>query len=708
MNWRGKPLTTYRTVIELIAATTTTTGLRVEANLNEGYYPTGEKISNADFDALPITRHDFHGDWNYTVTRYDPSTIVPRALIPLGAGRAGPVCSPAAPLVRQPNRHQRNMHMCGIVGAVGLGLPGGIRNSLELLRHRGPDVSGSAQGMFGDRWSWQVGHTRLSINDLSEAGNQPLISEDSTIELVFNGEIYNSPALRAECEAAGHRFRSRSDGEVIVHLWEMQGERCLARLNGIFAMALVDHRCDAIVLARDPIGVKPLLYSTNGDALWFASELRALAGAGAPLGSLDLISLAQFLTFLWVPDPRTPYEGARTLEPGHMLRWSEGALTNTSFADLVADAESEPRLELDEAQSQVGPLVRSAVQRQLLSDVPLAVMASGGIDSSLIWQAAGGAFSKAYTLDWGSDMGNERLHEDTDAVRTLEAALATPVATVGGEEAAGISLPLSGDLFGDPAFELTRRIARQAQEDGFKVLFSGQGGDEVFGGYRRHVMAPILGRLPVPSLGATAAARLLRLPGERVAVEYAARVSRALTEPDELAAYMQLCTYSSARDRAIALGCTEAEVRDEVVWQRHRAVHEALPRHWSRLQRLRTLDLLVYLPGLGLAYADRAGMEFGIEVRVPLLDLELVRWSLRLPDRALVHRGKTKVLARGLAERVLPPEIVRRRKRGFGVPIDQVKRTHGVEGSRGFRQGSYFARARRVLQQYCAEPPVPA
>ena len=177
--------------------------------------------------------------------------------------------------------------------------------ALAALAHRGPGAAGVDELESGD-WSCHIAHTRLAINDLTGSGDQPLYNEDETLALVFNGEIYNSPELRRDCEAKGHTFRSRSDGEVILHLWEDEGPTALRRLNGIFAFAIQDRRNGTLVLVRDPLGVKPLFWSADRGSLWFASELQVLKAAGAPLGSPDVVALAQFLTFLWIPDPEPP------------------------------------------------------------------------------------------------------------------------------------------------------------------------------------------------------------------------------------------------------------------------------------------------------------------------------------------------------------------------------------------------------------------
>jgi asparagine synthase (glutamine-hydrolysing) len=592
--------------------------------------------------------------------------------------------------------------MCGIAGHIGNRAVDGIDiRVLDALRHRGPDAQcitrRGAAALSAD-----LAFARLAIVDLSDAGQQPMSTEDGRFTMVFNGEIYNSPVLRAECERAGHKFRSAMDGEVILHLWEEEGHRALKRLNGIFAVAMLDSLTGELFLARDPLGVKPLVYAEARGELWFASELRALFAMGAPTGGTDLTALAQFLSFLWIPDPRTPYAGVRSIEPGTVVRWTRNGTGSARYCDPLHPVESPERVRPERAVEELRVQFTDAVHRQLLSDVPIAIMGSGGVDSSLIWWAAGPHVERAYTIEWAGSTGDERLSEDAATVRELSQTLGTPVTYVVGEHVTN-TLPRAGDLIADPAHDLARTISRQASDDGFKVLLSGQGGDELFAGYRRHRVAPYVSRLGLGAPG-KAGERAIARGGRGLRAEYLARMTRAASERDPFASYMQLCTYSTAADRAIVLGCTEAEVSNDVVWQRHRAAFDALPAGASFLRKVMALDLTVYLPGLGLAYNDRASMEHGVEVRVPWLDLELVRWSLTLPDSVLVRARQGKWLPKELAARVLSPEVAWRAKRGFGIPGHRVAPGR-LPGSRGFRQGRYFALAAFLLEQHGAASP---
>ena len=591
--------------------------------------------------------------------------------------------------------------MCGFAGHVGSQAVADLGGPvLDALRHRGPDAQRTEHLATGDVIA-DLAFARLAIVDLSDAGVQPMSNEDGRFTMVFNGEIYNSPALRVECERAGHRFGSSMDGEVILHMWETEGPSALERLNGIFAVAVLDSATGELFLARDPLGVKPLVYTEAKGEVWFASELRALIAMGAPTGGADLVALAQFLSFLWIPDPRTPYTSVRSVEPGTVLRWTSGGSRTSRYCAPLHPAQSPPAVHPHDAVEELRSRFADAVRRQLLSDVPIALMASGGVDSSLIWWAADGRVERAYTIEWADVTGDERLSEDAAAVRTLSDLLGTPVTYVPGEEASS-SLPRAGDLFADPAHDLARAISERASGDGFKVLLSGQGGDELFAGYARHRIAPFLQQLRLGMLAKVVEQAIAR-HGRGLGAEYAARIARAATERDPFRSYMQLCTYSTSSDRARVLGCDETEVGNDIVWQRHRAVFDALPGDASFLRKAMALDVAVYLPGLGLAYNDRASMEHGVEVRVPWLDLDLVRWSLTLPDSVLIRNRCGKWLSKELAARVISPQVAWRAKRGFAAPARRVAPGR-IPGGQGFRQGRYFALATSILEQHGMVP----
>jgi asparagine synthase (glutamine-hydrolysing) len=567
------------------------------------------------------------------------------------------------------------------------------------MAHRGPDGAGVC--------SWnvngihvQLAHTRLAINDLSPAGEQPVYDESERLAMIFNGEIYNYPKLRTLCEDRGHTMRSHMDGEVIIHLFEDEGLDAFKRLNGIFALAIADRESGQVVLARDPLGVKPLFYSIEQSGrLTFASELRTLAHAGGGVTEYDKVAMAQFLTFLWVPAPRTPFAGVRSLRPGETLIWSPDGVTVRAYGEPVFSTVPGRSVDVAATVNLARSHVTDAAHRQLLSDVPIGLMVSGGVDSGLLWWSTHEALERAFTITWDPSSDSEGLNEEVENVRHLQQRLGTHVQEVPGGEVAMEVLPRAGDLFADPAYALASEIAKHARAANIPVLLSGQGGDELFGGYRRHVVARVLERVALGRMGRSAASALARAPLRNVNVEYAARLARALSEKDPFRGYMQLSTYSESVDRARALECDEREVSDDVVWQEHREFYESLPQEMSFTRKVMALDLAVYMPGLGLAYVDRAGMEHGVEIRVPWLDLELVRWASKLPVEYLVRRGTNKWLTRRVAREVLGERYASAPKRGFGAPSSTIAASAWA-GERGFRQSVYFSLATRLLDQH--------
>lgn len=591
--------------------------------------------------------------------------------------------------------------MCGIAGRVGpiTAQPVGWAAVAERLGHRGPDASTVQRWCIGTSEA-TLTHTRLAINDLSEAGVQPTFGESDRYALIFNGEIYNYLELRSYCEAHGHVFRSRMDGEVIVHLFEMDGIASFNRLNGVFAVALLDTYNGTLVLARDPLGVKPLFYSLNDSTgITFASEISTLAQSGAKLGKFDVTALAQFLTFLWVPSPRTPFTGASSLGPGKVLIHEPHGTSIEHYADPLYNVGQLTHLSADEAIGQCSERFAAAAQRQLLSDVPIGLMASGGIDSGLLWWATHQSLERAFTVAWEANSGEEGLHDDAANARILQRRFGTPLEEVRLEATDFALLPPAGDLIADPAYLLSSAIAKRSRAAGIKVLLSGQGGDEVFGGYRRHLVARYLERVTIGRAGLRTADALGRLGRSGIRTEYSARILRAFAERDPFDGYMQLCSYSTSRERARVLGTYEYEVADNVVWASHREAYDGLPPDMGFSRRARMLDLSVYMPGLGLAYVDRASMEHGVETRVPWLDLELVRWATSLPTGLLVRGKQGKWITRQVTSQELGAVYANAPKRGFGVPSAHLPLSE-YAGGRGFRQGRYFALATHVLERY--------
>ena len=546
--------------------------------------------------------------------------------------------------------------MCGIVGLAGAApLAPSDLDVVELLRHRGPDSEGRfSSGAFG------VAMRRLAIIDL-ETGDQPIANETGEVTCVVNGELYNHVELRAELEARGHRFATRSDVEVVVHLYEEEGERCFARLRGMFAVAVWDERRRRLLLARDRFGIKPLYLAETPDGLAFASEIAPLLVLGAPRRP-DVQALADFLSFGYVPGEATGLEGVRALAPGHVLAWEDGRTDEREFAGIEARRAGDLEATLAEA-----------VRIHLRSDVPLAVLLSGGIDSSLVAALAaaaeGGKTLHTFTIGFEDEAYDERPHG-----RLVAEALGTEHHSLEVRADVVRDLPAIVRHLGEP-FAAPSAIPLyyvcQAAAEHVKVALAGEGGDEVFGGYSRFAWdrhAAQLGRLlPTRSL----ARALEPLLGERAARGGRRSLARrglkllrhaGLPEAERYFSWFALLS-EDAKAELVTVPAPAARVFAELFAE--------APRGLTPLGRLQYVDLRTMVPKEILFKADRMSMAHSLELRVPLLDNDVVAAGLGLPDREKVRGVETKRALRRLVERRLPRSIARRPKQGFEVPIDR-------------------------------------
>lgn len=558
--------------------------------------------------------------------------------------------------------------MCGFAGQVRLdGLSadaGAVERARERLAHRGPDDAGLwAEGPAA------LGFRRLAILDL-EHGAQPMRSEDGRYALVFNGEIYNHPALKAELEAAGVVYRTRSDTETLLRLFAREGAACAARLEGMFAFALWDSHKRELTLARDPLGVKPLYYAFDGARLSFASELRALATM-LPRVELDPDGVLDYLSYGFVHAPRTVVAGALKLAPGHRLTLNAHGLRVEPFWEIPKRPVWEGHgrhapdraPSLPEAEAEVERLLIRAVRGQLLSDVPVGAFLSGGLDSSLITalmaRAAPGKV-KTFSIGFsGARAGlDESVHARTAAryIGTDHHELVLPADVLGrvGELAAALDEPVA-----DSAILPTLLLARFARKE-VKVVLTGEGADELFAGYGRYKAAYLseaVGRLPGwgRGLAAAAARRLGKGP-----------LFRELPHAD-LAAW------------ARANAHTPPAAADPLFTADFRArAGRAAPFEWLKdwegphsLNGALAFDLRTVLGDCLLMKADKATMAAGLEARVPFLDRALVEYALHLPASAKIRRLKGKYILRRIAAKYLPRPVVWRRKHGFIVPWEE-------------------------------------
>ncbi len=573
--------------------------------------------------------------------------------------------------------------MCGITGGV-WNRPENALSLEELermtatLRHRGPDDSGTYRNELQHREGYDsqpgvaLGFRRLCVIDLV-GGHQPMSNEDGSVQLVFNGEIYNYRALQRRLEGAGHKFKTESDTETIVHLYEDEGLNAFAHLNGMFALALWDAPRRRLVLARDRLGKKPLVYRLTSGQLLFASELKSLLSLPQVSREIDPSALDAYLTYQYIPPPRTIFRGIAKLPPGHCAVWQEGELKVQPFWN--PDFSQEHRCTQSEAVSQLRETLTSAVQLRMRSDVPLGAFLSGGIDSSLIaalMQRESSTPIKTFTIGFpvaeyderpfarrvAQHIGSEH-HEEEVAPQAMEI------------------LPRLVHHYDEPfadssaiptwyLAEITRRHVT--------VALSGDGGDELFLGYPRYHAVRLAAFFDAwPALRSCFAAKLWQsLPAsgrQKSRLRQFKRFSEAL-RMSPARRYLDWISIFNEPRRAELYS-------DEFIVQLSAAdPFDYLNAAWQRAGKRDAMtaaslaDLVTYLPGDLMTKVDIASMAHGLEARCPLLDYRVVELAAALPAKLKFHGGRGKRLLQAAFGDLLPSEVFTRRKMGFGVPLD--------------------------------------
>jgi asparagine synthase (glutamine-hydrolysing) len=556
--------------------------------------------------------------------------------------------------------------MCGICGQYNFGdqapvLRQNIENMTKTLVHRGPDDEGYyIAGPFG------LGFRRLSIIDL-EGGHQPMSDQEESVWVAFNGEIYNFPELRRELEAFGHVFRTKCDTEVIVHGYKQWGDEVLNRLNGMFGLAIWDARQKRLVLARDPFGIKPVYYRIDTGRVYFGSEIRAVVAATNVRADVDPISLNLFLRYRYTPSPYTIFQGVRKLAPGTMLTVEKGTYgvrrwynyRPVPFAPMKSDGE---------ATDELLELYKQAMKRHLLSDVPLGLLLSGGVDSGLLlalMKLYGNSW-RTYTAGYGSSFADDELADAAETAsgfssqhttvtldrKTFEEALPHIVASL--EE------PVA-----TPSIVPMYFVCARARED-VKVALMGQGPDELFGGYRRHLgvrYGAFWGRVPgwvrTPLSSAIAA-----LPRN----ETLKRGVYSLDIPERIRRYQHvLSILPGGKIDGLFQDGSDPSTGDKILecWEGL----TDLMAETDELGGFQFLELRSTLPDEHLMYADKLSMAHGLEVRLPYLDKEVVEYVERLSANFKVRYGAQKWLHRRVCQAFLPSSILTRRKRGFAMEV---------------------------------------
>jgi asparagine synthase (glutamine-hydrolysing) len=541
--------------------------------------------------------------------------------------------------------------ICGVVSASGSIDPERVARMSATLIHRGPDSSGE----FADGTA-ALAARRLSIIDL-ETGDQPITNEDGTLRVVQNGEIYNYRELRRELERLGHRFRTHGDTEVLVHLYEQHGTGFAERLRGMFAVAIWDGPERRLVLARDRFGIKPLYYRESGDELAFASELRAL-----PRGEVDLDALEAFLAFNSIPGPLTIFRETRKLQPGHVLVWEDGRVRVERFArPTPGDTRDDEEAELVE---ELRSRMRDSVRAHLVSDVPVGVLLSGGVDSALL--AALAAEESTEPLRTFSVGFEERSFDELTDARRVAERYATRHRELVLRPDAALLLPALAAAFDEPFADssaLPTYLVSQLAAGDVKVALSGEGGDELFGGYYTYAADLLAERFGGVARVAQPLVERLPTSTARASFDYRAkRFVRAAHLPP-LERHHAWKEIFSADMRAELTGRRSSFDPVDLLRQRYRETAGA-----DELARLQDVDLGVYLVDDLLVKTDRASMAHSLEARVPYLDTVVTNFALSLPTRHKVRGLAKKVLLRKAAAPLLPREIVRGKKRGFSIP----------------------------------------
>jgi asparagine synthase (glutamine-hydrolysing) len=544
----------------------------------------------------------------------------------------------------------------------------------DRIAHRGPDAGG-IWSHEDERVSIHLGHRRLSIIDLSAAADQPL--RKGSLTLVYNGELYNYRELRAELAAAGVRFTTQSDTEVVLEGWRRWGPAALEKFRGMFAFALADTATGELVLARDPLGIKPLLFAERGDGIVFASELKALLAALGSELRIDPGAMVASMLYYWIPEQRCAIQGVHKLPAGAWARIRPNGKPEVRHywrvQDVAAEAASHPAQDL-------GAVIEESVRAHLVADVPVSSFLSGGLDSSIITVLAhrDAASVDAYTITFRpEDQKLEAMPDDAVYARKVARQFGIELHEIEISPDIAEMLPRMVDTLdepiGDPAAINTLLMCEAARERGVKVILSGMGADELFGGYRKHlacVMASRYRRLPTAlRWGARAAVSAMPVSiGDR-GLRYPRWAKRFMTfaELPEEARFRRSYTLYDPEDLAALTG-PDLAGHVQAVIDEHAAIYadNALD---DEVNRMCLADSRLFMAGLNLTYTDRASMAASVEVRVPFVDKIVAGAAFSIKGEDKIRGRVQKAALKDAAENWLPSEIVHRPKASFGAPL---------------------------------------
>ena len=575
--------------------------------------------------------------------------------------------------------------MCGICGITGNVNPNVIDRMTLSLKHRGPDDSGTE--VFPDN-KLALGHRRLSIVDLSPSGRQPMSNEDGTVWISFNGELYNFRELKERLDPQRHRFSSQTDCEVLLHLYEERGAECFKLLNGMFAFALYDARQERLFLVRDHLGVKPLYYCEANGQLLFGSEIKAILAADVYSPEIDWQSAHDFFSFLYVPAPNTIFRGIHALPPAHCLEydlrarrvvkleryWKISDWRETACSRARYSTEPDER----ELQTELRRLMADAVEKQLMSDVPLGAFLSGGIDSNVIVGLMAERSRQVKTFTVLFDEPEMTYYDERVEARRV----ADRFATEHHELTIDLSRPEEMlDLvehfdqpFGNTTFFLTYLLSRYTRES-VTVALSGAGGDELFGGYPRYraVQAMKYLRL-IPRVAAKAALAALSFKQDDFNDRrlHRARALLAGLDSDPARQYLKWVYYLDEDRKAKLFANPKGNLSSDRVLQNHL---DEIPAGWDDGNRFSFLDVETFLPDNLLEYSDKMSMAWALELRVPFLDPRVVELAFQIPFSMKLNRAGSKVILRKTFADLIPPENLSAPKKGFNVPLGGWMRT---------------------------------
>ncbi len=580
--------------------------------------------------------------------------------------------------------------MCGIAGLISLNPEQHIAGMLQSIKHRGRDDEGVWTSVpideAGRRAS--LGHRRLAIIDTSKAGHQPMLSADGRYVLTFGGEIYNYRELREELKSKGHVFQSETDTEVLLTAFAEWGKECLPRLNGMFHFAVWDNRDRTLTLARDHVGIKPLYYfyrpahGAQPGSLIFGSEVKAILRSGLVERALDPEALNQFLTFLWAPDPNTLFQGIKTLPPAHVLTFQNDEIKIAEWWDVSFDEIEEGRSEAW-WQEQVLETLDRVVSMEMVADVPLGSFLSGGIDSSgivaMMKRHSSGRRVSTYTVGIeAEDLRYDIIPDDVQWARRVNQHLDTDYHEIMLQPAVAELLPKLVYHLDEPVIDMAipSYIVSQAARETLRVMLSGMGGDEVFAGYPRQLAMKIAGAFdPVPGMLRRPLMKTLArtlpggLPGRLTAPLRNAKKFARSAGLDFEERYLGYGTYftDDAKQQLYSDDLLSA-TRGLDAYAAHRR-YFARVKNAAPLNRLLYVDLKTFLPCLNLMTTDKTSMAANLEVRVPFLNRQMIEFTARMPPELKLRGFKRKYILKRSLEKLLPHEVVWRKKAGFGAPI---------------------------------------